>query len=256
MELKIIRKHLGEVEIWEFLEPRQKLSVRNQGEDFSKVFLPEVAPKALFLNGFNFHQFDVRGIEMILQKTNRVRKRAFLLNNPPEVGGLLDRAGQPGLSIFQDEVEVGFFFSHEFARNLPEGSGDGIERRQFRRLDTVLPAHLHWTKDGNKKFQGFAVVTDLSEGGLFARFIESRTADRCQEHFVPSRSEPVEMNLYVSRKQFIPIAGRVVRYDGMQGGIAIEFQNVGDWERKRLGDWLSAQDLFQDLEVRPKNAAS
>ena len=125
-----------------------------------------------------------------------------------------------------------------FGQDLVVQTGPN-EQRTSDRIETAFPLKFDYEEDGEKK-QFKAIVTNLSEGGLFAEYIDLKVAEESLNHLDPSDLKLLYLKLLLPNRKPIFAEGKVVyrKLDGEQVGIGIQFFEVGSREQKEIGHFL------------------
>ncbi|MBN1688490.1 MAG: PilZ domain-containing protein [Candidatus Omnitrophica bacterium] len=240
MNIKVIKKNIGDVKILELISD-------TQGEKGSAVagkidhLCGEKGTKALLFHTQSVNDLSHRMAQSIIRSMEKVPKSAVIAKDPAVMAVLEDFSVRKRLSIFQDEDDATFFFAREMAL---DNKGKGFdEKRKADRLPLVLPLHFHCEMDDSKELFFFGVVTNLSETGLYARFIESGSERLLIENLNPYDLKLLHMNLFFSPMESIALKGKMIRYDGDLGGIGIEFYELGPNEMVCLNQWIYLLNL-------------
>jgi anti-anti-sigma regulatory factor len=242
MENKIKAKRVGDVNIFEiFGQLTGDFAVR--GNDAIQQSLCASKKRNILFNIQELQQIDEVGIDAILRNSEMAVKSALLTGRCPIVGMIQNKDTMRRLFMLKNELEAAQFFSREFAAPTLE---EQIypERRRFIRLKTVLPLHFWCDWDDDRKLEFFAVVTNLSEGGLFAQFIESVSENDAKKNLNPYDLRLLHLNVGLIGHEPLSLNGKIVHGNLLEGGIGIEFYDVDEDNRLRLRDWL-AQHLTE-----------
>lgn len=122
-------------------------------------------------------------------------------------------------------------FADEFQSVVNDGSGrlpPGIklERRRSKRMHVALPLHLKIAAKDGQKFEAEAIATNISEGGLFAEYLDLEAAEKI-EHLDPMNGLSVEILVHSSANfpEEYRLNGLIRRKElrKKQLGIGIEF---------------------------------
>ncbi|MCM8775851.1 MAG: PilZ domain-containing protein [Candidatus Omnitrophica bacterium] len=155
-----------------------------------------------------------------------------------------DLSGQPpanasgSCQFFTNISSAVRYFERELADHVSNLS-PGVERRNFIRLKTVLPLHFSCLKGREQRIDFFAVVTNLSEGGLFAEFIESVSEDRMKRYLSPLDQQLLDLNIdMVDGQEPLTMRGRLIHGSISDGAIGVEFCNHTSNQTDRISDWV------------------
>jgi len=215
---------IGEVDIFEiqglFVEPWVQ---RIKGE--MTRTLEEGGGSGLLFNVREVEKVDRSGAEAVLE-TLRSRSKGGILGHNLSAYFIAEHMSpQEPIPIFQSEREAIGYFAQEFAKGnkLPHG-----ERRRLPRTKTALPAEFE-LKRLDEDFSFSAVVTNLSTGGLYGYFLDSKTEELADRLLDPFDLKMFRVRLGGEGKGGIVVEGKVLRaersFSEVQG-IAVEFYNL------------------------------
>lgn len=190
---------------------------------------------------------DPDGISTLMEISRDCQKKAVITSDSPVIGAIRQADTDHRLTILSDRHEAACFLSQELAQTH-SGNPVTIDQRNFARLDTAIP--LHFMPAHNKNQDGpvpsfFAIATNMSEGGLFAEFIESKTETLTIQNIKDHDLSLLNMKLFLSQEDFIHLQGKFIHGEIEQGGIGIEFCGVEEKERARLQSWLQSHLAWQ-----------
>ena len=116
---------------------------------------------------------------------------------------------------------------------------EGTELRSASRLQTALPVELSYQEE-DEKVEFRAIVTNLSESGLFAEYIDLKAADWSLEHMSPYDLKVLDVKLILPKRKIAFLKGKVVhrRLDGHQVGIGIQLVDIQSKERDLISEFL------------------
>ena len=239
MQTKIINKRVGGVEIFELFG--------NFVGDFalqSNKALEEIIQKnetkAVLFNVREVTQIDDVGGKSLLRTVDFYRKSA-VIEGDLAIAPLLERGTAKHVPVLKNESQAAYFFAREFAESKERSPL--IERRRFLRLQAVMPLHLSFETDDLQKMEPFAVITNLSEGGLFAEFIESNSERLVRGNIHPFDLSILNLKLEISEGEFLALQGKMIHDAPAGGGLGIEFYNPRENEVRVITDWLDRQHL-------------
>ncbi len=238
MENKIKAKRVGDVNIFEIYgELTGAFALR--GQDAMQKSIQTNKKKNLLFNIQDLIDIDDLGITAILKNTELVQKSALLAGHCPVVSSIQRKDTAKKLSLLKNEAEVANFFCHEFAAPTLEEQVYP-ERRQFARLKTVLPLHFWYVKeDEAQKIEFFAVVTNLSEGGLFAQFIESVSEEGTKKMLNPYDLKLLHLRIGLMDEEPLSVRGKIIHNNYFEGGIGVEFYEMDEKTKFRMRDWIA-----------------
>lgn len=143
------------------------------------------------------------------------------------------------IKVFQDENAIIDFFGREFVENN-EQLVDYSEKRAYKRLRTAIPLEFFYTDADNHKIAFKAIVTDLSEGGLFAEYLDLETVDAISQKLDPYDLKMLDLKIKLPETDYIYASGKVLRtvLSGEQLGLGIEFYNIDEEARVQIAQFL------------------
>lgn len=247
---KIKAKVVGSVDILEFWGQWHPQRLAEKAEPL-KEYLKDRGRHVL-LNLSWMNQVNRDHFEYFEGLFKDAKKRGVLM--PPyrlqEVR--VDWIRQHRFEYLTDEKAATCFFQWEFAEDST-GTRLGEERRGYVRLRTVLPLTFWFEDRLGQRRDFFAVVTNLSEGGLYAEFIESVSESRMKNHFDPYELPLIHMNLFLTlAKRPLAIQGKVVYGNFPEEGIGIQFYEDHPETRDYLAAWLEAHAVSMDTRNHRK----
>ncbi|MBI4115793.1 MAG: PilZ domain-containing protein [Candidatus Omnitrophica bacterium] len=234
---KLFTRKIGSVEILElrglFADPWPG----RMNETFNKVFEQD-KPSGVLLNLREVEKIDHSGAEVILKTARRSGKGGILGQNLSAYFVAEHMNPNEPIPIFEKEREAIEFFKKEFAfpeEDIPQ------ERRSFPRLETAMPLELEY-EDFGESFFFEAVVTNLSEGGLYAYFLDSQTEELARRKLDPFDLKLLKLRFELSEKEAVEVEGKVIRASkddfGLTQGIAMEFYSVRPEDGERISKFM------------------
>lgn len=228
-------RKIGGVSIFElhgvFAEPW----VDHKREEMTEI-LGENLSEGLVLNLREVERVDRPGAETILEMVRKAPKGGILGHNLSAY--FVAEHMNPGepIPIFERDREAVGYFRKELALAGGEGTG---ERRRFPRIKTALPVDFE-LKDGERSFFFEAAVLNLSEGGLYAEFLDSKMEELASRTLNPFDLKMLNIRLRIE-EDLLKMEGKVLRTgeeSGELGGAAVEFYNLGAREGERIREFL------------------
>jgi len=236
---RIKSKHVGQVNICEISG-----DFRSQFARRGKVALAQLAhgtkTSDLFVNLCALQGIDAFGLDVLVESSSHFLKSALLFENSPAKGNLDRSKLEPTFHFVRDCLEAADYFSSEFAKLQP-GVVDGEERRGFIRLPTVLPAQFTKHDGADKSRTFFSVVTNLSEGGLYAEFIDSDTETCAAKNLDPLELILLDLRLVLAPGVVVKAGAKVLHTQKDGGGIGMEFYQFHPGDKEKLMEWLARQ---------------
>ncbi len=202
----------------------------------------EINPASgLLINLREVERIDRPGAEVILKTVRLSPKGGILGQNLSTYFVAENMQPNESIPIFEKEKEAIGYFQKEFAE-----AGHETEKRQFSRISTALPVEFEFKTD--KEFFYFeAVVLNLSEGGLWCQFLDTKTEALANRVLDPYDLKMLNIRLTFHQGKPLRTEGKVLRA-GKEAfeskGVAVQFYHLSkaDQERIRLflnlkGNW-------------------
>lgn len=217
--------------------------VAHKREEIAGV-LGENPPRGLLFNVREVERVDRPGAEAILETVRKAPKGGILGHNLSAY--FVAEHMNPGepIPIFEREQEAIGYFGGELAFAEQEG---GLERRRFPRIKTALAAEFELQEAGQSFFFETAVL-NLSQGGLYGKFLDSRTQELAERMLNPFDLKMLKIRLHMEKGEVLKIEGKVLRTGAASaegGEIAMEFYNLGAREGERIQKFLDREGESQ-----------
>lgn len=237
MENKIKAKRVGDVNIFEF-QGEFKGDFATRGEEAMRQVLANNRKKNVLFNLQGLSRMDQQGIAAILHSAQSAQKSAIYTDVDELLEPIKNQDQQNKMAYFVDKDNVAYYFSREFAApSFDEYLNP--ERRRFIRLASSLPTHFWFEDEGGKLFRYFAVVTNISEGGLFAQFIESVSEEGIKKNLNPYDFQLIHIRVGMQQNDDpLDAIGKLIHGNIREGGIGIEFYDMDVKNRERLSNWI------------------
>jgi len=193
-------------------------------------FIQHRACSNLLITLGGLETIDSLGVKAIIENLEPKMRVGVVVGNlgVMEMFARVKAAGD--LKFFKTEEEVVHYFGRDLV-NLDEAIDD--DRRKHQRLRTAFPLEFSFDNDAGQKVFFHAVVTDLSEGGLLAEYLDLDQASFGSDLIEPNDDETVDLRLKVPGSKEIVTRGKVVRTlsKADQVGLGIEFCNLAEEDR-------------------------
>ncbi len=163
-------------------------------------------------------------------------KEIGVLRGKSGVMELIDRLDRKkDFRQFQDEKELATLFGEDFLQEPQKND------RRAPRLRTAFPLEFFYERESDR-FKFKAVVTNLSESGLFAEYIDLETAEESLIRLNPYDFNVLHLTLFLPKRKTIHTQGKVAhrRMDGDQVGIGIQFLDVDSKDQQEIKRFLNA----------------
>lgn len=235
---KFLARRIGNVNIFElegiFAEPW----VTRTRQEMNKTL--EMNPcHGLLLDLREVETLDHPGAEAILATARKPRRSGILGHNLSAYFVAEHMRPNEPIPIFESASEVVGFFRKEFAQG---GKSLLKERRRFPRIQTAVPAEFELGGFGDS-FRFEAVVTNLSQGGLYGQFLDSRTEALARRVLDPFDLKLLKIRFLLPEEKALEIEGKVLRpaKDVKEvSGVAVEFYNARKEDELKIQQFLKS----------------
>lgn len=244
MATRIINKRVGDVEIFEIFGKFVGDFALQSKKAIEQVVQHNEAD-ALLINTRNVEKIDRFGSESLLTTANFFKKIG-LIEGGLSMKELLQSENSKHLSVFKDEDSAVQYFARELVKLKSKATGP--ERRRFPRLNAALPLHFGFQNEEGKKIELFGVVTNLSEGGLYAEFIDSSSEGAIREYLHPFDFRLLHLTLLLSSSDGVRLQGKMI-HDNPAGGIGIEFYGGEEGSLEHMSEWLNRKKLQEETSL-------
>lgn len=178
--------------------------------------------RAVVVNLSKVTELDAAQLRRLMFYMERPLKRAFF-SHDKHAKDLVPDYVNPRMPLLSQEEEVVDYFGLD----LIERYRDAVprkERRKFHRFKVVMPTEI--LVKGKNPFSTKAIITNISEGGAFAQYLDLE-ASMQMAGLEDSPRLPVEMVLkHPGTSECELVKGSLVRVEllGQQRGVAIHFK--------------------------------
>jgi len=178
--------------------------------------------RAVVVNLSKAKEMDASQLRRLMFYMERPLKRAFFANDAARAKDLVPDYVTSRMPLLSQEEEVVDYFGLD----LIERYRDAIpqkERRKYKRFKVVMPTEI--IAQGNHPFVTKAIVTNISEGGAFAQYLDLEASMQVASLEDAPRL-PVEMVLkHPGTIECELIKGILIRVEllGQQRGVAVRF---------------------------------
>jgi len=236
---QITNRSIGQVEIidlkGDFVGPWAM-----KGRDEIQHFVEREKPKNLLINLKNVDSIDSLGVKAIVDNLDGDFKGG-IVSGSYSVTEMFSRVEPPvRVQFFKDEEAVIEHFAEDLAKE-----GKGIpsvqEKRNYPRLRTALPLHFSYTKEDTQEQVVFhAIITNLSEGGLYAEYLDMNPGAENILQLNPYDFKMMDLEIKFPNEQSIHVYGKVLRTDkeGEQLGIGIEFYQISKENQALIQEFI------------------
>ncbi|MBI1978126.1 MAG: PilZ domain-containing protein [Candidatus Omnitrophica bacterium] len=201
---------------------------------------------------FNLQQMtnvDSLGVKTLLESVPEGQELEILFGSNSVTNFIKHFSQSKPVRAFQSEAEIALAFGEAFMDKPTSGAG---EQREFVRMQTVIPIEFHY-EDNDEKMEFRAIATNLSEGGLYAEYIDLKMADQSLECLNPYDLKILDLKLFFPKGKVIRAMGKMAhcRLEGEQIGIGIQFMEIGSREldeiRNFMGSYETAKNCNRQL---------
>lgn len=250
MEDRIKSKRVGTVNICEVFGSFCDEFARRGRVAIDQLSKSPLQAHDLFLNVTELQSIDSFGLGVLAESAVHFRKRGLFIGQCKASGQFTSEHIRNVYQILKNRSEVASYFAAEFAARSSD-MAEGEERRGFVRLKTVIPAQFLLPGTQEKQRPYFAVVTNLSEGGLYAEFIDSDTEVHAVKELDPLELKLIDVRLALTPGLKISGEAKVIHAKPGEGGIGMEFYHLSENDRSKLVEWLTRQ--YSENALDPKN---
>jgi len=193
---------------------------------------------ALILNLRPVETIDSLGVKAVVENLASRRRSGIIRGSDHVMKMIKLYSKQRKVSVISGEDELVRLFGEDMAKNA---GVDFSEKRLFRRIKTALSLLFSCQDKIGNELQFRAIVTNLSEAGLFAEYIDLDDIPRSQSIINPYELSLLKLQIKMPDGALIEAEGKAVhvRSDGEQVGIGIEFYGITEEEKKRIKQLLS-----------------
>ncbi len=236
---RISTRKVGTVDIFELRGFLTEPWVGRTREQMMEI-LEEQASRALLVILRGVEKVDDRGAEAVLEAARRVEKSAMLGNNLALffVGERME--AKEKVPIFEREREAVNYFGRELSL---AGEWLGKERRRFPRIQTGLPLEFE-IQESEAPFFFEGVVTNLSEGGLYAYFLDSEMEELARRTLDPFDLKMLDIRLILPGERVVESEGKVLRVEGEGAelrGVGLEFYGLDRAGQAQIREFLKQE---------------
>lgn len=185
-------------------------------------------------------KIDLAAAQTILATARTINKGGILGQNLSAYYVAEQMEPNEPIPIFEKDREVINYFDREFAEL---DSNPELEKRQFPRIATALPAELELKDERNIYFFD-VVVLNLSEGGLFGKFLDSKTEELATRLLDPYDLKMLKIRLSLGGK-ILRTEGKVLRAEAEAtgaSGVAIQFYDLRPEDREKVKVFLASNN--------------
>ncbi|MDD5085898.1 MAG: PilZ domain-containing protein [Candidatus Omnitrophica bacterium] len=231
---QVIRRRIGDVCIFDFRGELTGEWAMKEREEIAAM-MKSNPPAKMLINLKGLDDIDTLGVKAIVENMPH-RFRGGFMQGSHSVMRMFDRAAKlEDIKLFRNEEEVIGYFGKDLVE-----CKDKTERRRFARLKTALPVEFYYENQFGTKVYFRAIVTDLSEGGLFIEYLDLEEASAGAHDLNPYDFRLLKFKIKMPDDPPLEAWGKVIRIvnDKDQIGMGIEFYEIEDNGRKRIAEFL------------------
>ncbi len=243
--LQMKNRLVGSVGILELVG---ELTARNLGSvtpGFENFIRESSSFSSLLIDAQRLTMADQEGIEGLSDLTEKFLKKALIpppAQSPHALIKELKKAG--GLHLVGSEYEAANFFKKELVEE-EFGSEGEKDRRRFPRLEVALPLQFICEIDSGRKLVLFAVATNLSESGLYAKFLGTPSENLFKAMLNPYDLKMLGLELYLEAHERIALQGKLIHRSALDYGVGVEFYDLEPYVAERLKNWPDRKTIRQ-----------
>lgn len=237
MTTKLRWRKIGGVNIFElsgiFAGPESETN-RNE----MHTILQKNPSSGLLIDLRDVEKIDLAGAQTILATARKINKGGILGQNLSAYYVAEQMEPNEPIPIFEKDREVINYFDREFAEL---DSNPELEKRQFPRIATALPAELELKDERNIYFFD-TVVLNLSEGGFYGKFLDSKTEEMAIRLLDPFDLKMLRIRLSL-RGKILRTEGKILRTEAETSGaagVAVGFYNLRPEDREKVQTYLAS----------------
>lgn len=208
-----------------------------RGKEEIALFVKNQKTKNLLFNLRGLSTVDSLGVKAVTENLTGDMRCGLVVGNLSVMQMFSRVAANSNLKFFKTEEEIIQYFGQDLVK-WEEKTYE--EKRRHQRLKTALPLEFSFEDEKGERVFFSAVVTDLSEGGLLAEYL-----DLDRESFHRMKLSPYDFRM-LDLKVKLPgfgeaeAKGKVVRtfIDRDQVEIGIEFSDISPEDVFRIGNFL------------------
>jgi len=193
----------------------------------------------LIINLKELSTVDSLGVKAIAENLNPHARNAIISGRISVMDMFSRLKVLNDIKVFQDEDAIIEYFGKEFVENPKKPPF--VEKRAHNRLRTAIPLEFWYETEDGKKIVFKAIITDLSEGGLLAEYLDLETVDNAHRELDPYDLAMLELKIKLPEHDYIYASGKVLRtiIAGEQLGLGIEFYRIDENDRQTIRSFLT-----------------
>lgn len=233
---KIKFKSVGSVRIFEISGHFEGNFAKRGTRAIKTALMTSTDKRHGFFNLERLQSIDHEGLKALSEATQSLEKCALLIKDTAMEEKIKSAHLSDRLCFVHDEFQVVDLLAREFAVSKVFESD---EKRAHVRLKTVLPLQFICHLQGGKEVLCFAIISNLSEGGLFAEFIQSSSENEIKARINPYDLKFLEMKLFLKGYGNLQVKGKLIHGSIDEGGIGVEFNGLEEPQNEIIQNWIA-----------------
>ncbi len=211
-------------------------------EKLSQVLKPMLNEKVV-LNLKEANSLDTLGAKSIFESIPEEKEVGILYGNAGVMDVINRFSESKRFRMFRSEEEIVSAFGQDLISDEHTK-----EQRTSARMETAVPLEFYYEEEG-EAIEFRAIATNLSEGGLFAEYIDLEIAEESLARLNPYDLKALHLKLSFPNKKPIHAEGKVVyrKLDGEQVGIGIQFSQIGFYEQNQVRHFLKLHGFEKEM---------
>ncbi|OGW88756.1 MAG: hypothetical protein A3A73_00230 [Omnitrophica bacterium RIFCSPLOWO2_01_FULL_50_24] len=232
---KLELRKIGNVQVFDlcgtFMGEEMEPIIRKIDETIQKKKLRRVIMNLQKMESIN--EIGLRKVTSVLLRT----QRSLIYTPDRSCRALFEATHLPSnIKLCKDEVEVAdafgsFLFVKDKAfevpidESQPAAAGQGLERRRSKRIRVAIPIVIKCRLKDQKEIELKGIATNVSEGGLFAEFLDLDTPAYSEMQGLEGSRVEVDVPPNEAFKDRMLVPGKINRFElfKKQYGLAIQF---------------------------------
>lgn len=205
-----------------------------------KALIKRSKTEQILINLKDVTTIDSLGVKAIIENFPRKAQKSGIVSGRISVMEMFSLlADMQGITVFKNEDDVIACYAQDFVTD-----NDFVpvmeEQRQYSRLKTALPLEFWYATPEGERITFAAIVTDLSEGGLFAEYLDVESLQDFTRCFQVHELRELHLKVKLPDEQHIFVTGAVTRtvIASEQVGLGMQFVDLSAADRKKIITFL------------------
>lgn len=220
----VSRRVIGKVNIFDLMgtiSGERSQSVR----PYIEGYIRECHFNSVIVNVQSLQSIDEEKAQSVLDVLKIPKKAALFFDSPTFIENSFHVQDQSKVKLCRSQKQVLSYFGRDLVENDKTVEID--ERRKGKRIKTALDAHINFVDKDNMVIHSEAIITNLSEHGLFAEYLNLKSSMELEnlDYFRNLRVDVSMQNPDLMSDAPVRKVGRLLRieFTGQQTGIAVQF---------------------------------